>query len=258
MFGKKNENMFDLAKKTGKKIVFILFEDKVFMTLADKKEDGTISFLIKKDYGEGKYKLQITPDQEFLLHSPKVQMKPEALNIFEYLLNFDMDIKVENPKDVQFSLQPYDVECLFLVYPHEILSVETLKSLGLVELPSDIKKEHVQPDGSRKLLSIKAFSPSIFTLDKRTIKLLSAKSRISQIDTILSMTRELLLKSEGLYGIERPNLFRVLLNRRIIIPIVLIIIILIAALMLAGSMGTMTQALGSMTTPMMQITPTFP
>jgi len=34
-FGKK-ESIFDVAKRTGKKIAFIIFEDKIFITLAEK------------------------------------------------------------------------------------------------------------------------------------------------------------------------------------------------------------------------------
>lgn len=247
----KKGSIFDIAKKTGKKVVFILFEDKVYVTLADKKVDGTITFEIKRGFRTENYSLQIQPEQEFILHSPKIEMAKNPVDtIYDYILNFDLNYQPRNPKDVVFSLQPYDVECLFLVYPHEILNIDTLKNLGLIEV-GDAK---LATEG--KTLTLKAYSPTIFALDKQTIKLLSAKSRISQIDTILAMMRDLLLRSEGLFGVEKPKFLSFIFNWRILLPVILITIAIVAALVLSQFMGSITHALGGVTVPRM--VPTFP
>lgn len=249
----KKENIFEIASKTGKKVVFILFEDKVYVTLAEKKVDGTITFEINRGYKKEKYNLQIQPEQEFVLHSPKVEVKKEngGESVFEYVLNFD-SIKYipKNPRDVVFSLSPYNVECIFLVYPHEVLSVDTLKNLGL------IKVGEASIPGEKGELRLNVYSPTIFALDKQTIKMLSAKSRISQIDTILAMTRDLLLKGEELFKVEKPSFLGTLLNVKILLPVIMLIIAIIGALILAQNMGTLTSVIGRTTTP--HITPTFP
>lgn len=252
MFGKK-DSVFEVASKTGKKVVFILFEDKVYVTLAEKKVDGTITFEINRGYRKEKYNLQIQPEQEFVLHSPKIEISRENSpeSVFEYVLNFD-SIKYipRNPRDVVFSLLPYNVECIFLVYPHEVLSVDTLKNLGL------IKVNEATIPGEKGELRLDVYSPTIFALDKQTIKMMSAKSRISQIDTILAMTRDLLLKGEELFKLEKPSFLGTLLNVRILIPVVLITIAILGALFLAQNMGAITSAIGRVATPKM--VPTFP
>lgn len=250
----KKENIFELAKKTGKKVVFILFEDKVFVTLAEKKVDGTINFEIKRGFSSENYNLQIHPEQEFILHSPKITIskgrgEKKVENVYDYILNFDIEYQPKNPKDVVFNLQPYDVECIFLVYPHEILNVDTLKNLGLVEI-GDAKYET-----ENDVLTLRAYSPTIFALDKQTIKLLSAKSRISQIDTILSMMRDLLLKSEGLFQVEKPRFLSALLNWKILLPVILIFIAIVSAFFLSQTMSGLTKAIGGATVP---FKPTFP
>lgn len=237
----KTKNIFELAQESGKKLVFIFFEDKVFVTLAEKKIDGTITFEISKGLKTETYNLQIQPEQEFLLHTPKIEVSSKLSSAQEYILNFDIiNIKPGNPKDVEFKLQPYNIECIFLVYPHELMNYDSLKNLGLIKIGQ--RAAEIGQGNNKQTLIFDVYSPTAFLIDKQTVKTLSAKSRISQIDTILSMTRDLLLKSEGLLKVDAPHttsLLKMIFNWRILIPIILLTIIIFSVMFLSQNMTTL-------------------
>jgi len=140
MFGlfKKPKSIFELAKELNKKVVFVIFEDNIYITLADKKPDGTITFRVYKDGRYRDFKLTIQPDQEFLLHSPIIEIRKYEDNqnnplkyenslkgLRDFLLNFDFELELKNPKDVVFKLLPYDLDAIIIVYPLEVLSKDT-------------------------------------------------------------------------------------------------------------------------------------
>lgn len=244
----KKKSIFELAKETNKKLVFIFFENKVYLTLAEKKLDGTVSFEIYKDGKFHKYRLRIQPSQEFLLHTPKIEIV-EKQTIYDYLLNRDIKLNLQNPKDVIFELQPYDLEAIFLIYPHEILSTDELKNFGLIKIG---EKEARYND---KKIIIDVYSPTTFAIDKQTIKFLSAKSRISQIDTILEMTKNLLERTEELYhsSIFSKSIFSILSDKRIIFIILLAGILVLSILFFTNFITPFTKTL---TTTLPK--PTFP
>jgi len=193
MFGFKKENIFDVAKRTGKKIAFIVFEDKIFITLAEKTVEGNVTLKIYRNYKWENMSVQIEPSQEFTVHTPTLNFS-KVKNVFEYLI--DRNYEISSPSDVFLKVEPYSVEGVLIVYPYEVLSRETLKLMGLKESG---EKEVEIPLGDKKINKIvKVYSPEIFALDKQSIKMISARSRISQIDTILTMLKELIVKSEGL------------------------------------------------------------
>lgn len=246
------KNIFELAKKLNKKLVFIIFEDKVFVTLANKREDGSITFEVKREFGTETYKLQIQPEQEFLLHTPKIVINKEEKRI----LDGNINIKPSNPKDVSFTLYPYNVECIFLVYPYEILNVDTLKNLGLIKTTEAILEQN--SEGKKETITLDVYTPSIYLLDKKTIKMLTAKSRISQIDTILTMTRDLLLKSEGLFSPKSSPFegLSKLLNWRFLLLVGSVIALIISIFFFLQIAGVFQGAAGNIVSNI--IKPTFP
>lgn len=206
----KIHNIFELAKKENKVLVFVFFEDKVFLFLGNKKPNGVMTFeILRKDKKEN-YEIEITPDQEFTLHTPKISYKHRDKTIEDYIVNFDrIEFLVDNPKDVEFTLSPYDVPAIFIIYPHEILSRDILKNLSLIEVGegeiySNVFKLPLEKE-TMKTLKVKVFSPAPYALDKYSVKTLSAKSRISLIDTLLQMLKEIQLKVEGLYKTEETK-----------------------------------------------------
>jgi len=192
MFGKK-ENIFDVAKRTGKKIAFIIFEDKIFITLAEKSVEGKVKLKIYRNYRWENVEVQVEPSQEFTIHTPKLSFM-KIHNVFDYLM--DRDFSISSPSDVFLNVEPYNVEGIIIVYPYEVLSRETLKLMGLKDT-GETKEMDLTKFGKQKK-NVKIYSPDIFALDKQSIKMISARSRISQIDTILTMLKELVVKSEGL------------------------------------------------------------
>ena len=195
MFGLfKKDTIFDVARKTGKKIAFIIFEDKIFITLAEKTIEGKVRLKILRNGRWENLEIQIEPSQEFTIHTPRLTLM-RIYNVFDYLLNREFEIT--SPSDVFLQIEPYGVEGIIIVYPYEVLSKETLKLMGLKD--TGVKKEvDLSKFGAGGKKSVKIYSPEVFALDKQSIKMISARSRISQIDTILTMLKDLLVRSEGL------------------------------------------------------------
>jgi hypothetical protein len=192
-FGRK-ETIFDVAKRTGKKIAFIIFEDKIFVTLAEKTAEGKVKLKVYRNYKWEDIEVQVEPLQEFTIHTPRLSLM-KVHNVFNYLM--DRDFTISSPSDVFLNVEPYNVEGIIIVYPYEVLSRETLKLMGLRDT-GKVKEIDLTKFGIREKKNVKIYSPDIFALDKQSIKMISARSRISQIDTILTMLKELVVKSEGL------------------------------------------------------------
>lgn len=273
---KKEQTIFELAKALNKTLVFIFFENKVYLTLADKKVDGSLRLIINRKDKTDVLELEISPDQEFLLHTPKIVAKYKEKTVMDYILNFDkIEFLIDNPKDVIFEIIPYDVPAIFIVYPHEILSKETLKNLSLIEtgIEEEINLPSFKPE-EKRTIKIKVLTPSINALDKYTIKTLSMKSRVSLIDTLLEIMKNLQINIEGVYksgeaksffGISLEGLARFFTRERLIhlILIALVAVIVIGVIyfvpIFANLFGGLGAAIKSTTpTHIVNITPTFP
>jgi hypothetical protein len=189
----KKETIFDIARRTGKKIAFIIFEDKIFITLAEKTVEGKVKLKVYKNYKWEDLEIQIEPSQEFTIHTPAVNIL-RLRNVFDYLL--DRDYKISSPSDVFLRIEPYNVEGVIIVYPYEVLSKDSMKLLGLKKTGEKEEVDLSKTGIGKKVVPV--YSPEIFALDKQSIKMISARSRISQIDTILTMLKDLLVRSEGL------------------------------------------------------------
>ncbi|MEM4757661.1 MAG: hypothetical protein QW184_00740 [Nanopusillaceae archaeon] len=238
------KNIFEVAQKLNKKIVFIIYENRVFVTLAEKSADNTITLKVKKEYGDETIKLKVSPEQEFILYSPKITLE-KVNSIFDYIINLNL-----KDREVLFTLEPYRVECLFLVYPYELLSNESLKNLSLIKVKEAKEKE----------ITIDVYSPTIYALDTITIKKLSATSRLSQIDTILHLTKELLTKAEGLLKTPETSstFLNIIRNPRFLILIVLISLLVFTFLMLPNLFNIIAGMQQVIPKPTLNITPTFP
>ena len=154
------------------------------------------------------------------------------------------------------------MEGVIIVYPYEVLSKETLKLLGLKEEGVEEASAFEATEEGVKTVkkTVKVYSPEVFALDKQSIKMISVRSRISQIDTILTMLKDLIVKSESLmrapFTIEGvKTLFA---RREFWVMVILIGALAILAFFLPKMMGMM----GSIVKPPALIpanfTPTFP
>jgi len=264
MFGLfKKETIFDVARRTGKKVAFIIFEDKIFVTLAEKTVEGKVRLKVLRNGRWENLEIQIEPSQEFTIHTPRLVIR-KIHNIFDYLLNREFEIT--SPSDVFLQVEPYGVEGIIIVYPYEVLSKETLKLMGLKD--TDMKKEvDLTKYGAGGKKSIKVYSPEVFALDKQSIKMISARSRISQIDTILTMLKDLLVRSEGLMrapfseGGRIGVLQSILAKKEFWFLVILAGIAVISLMFLPNILTGMSQALKPITPPALNTTipkPTFP
>ena len=231
----KKKTIFDIARETGKKIAFIIFEDKIFITLAEKTVDGKVKLKIYKNYKWLDLEVQVEPSQEFTIHTPRISMM-KIKNVFNYLMN--REFMIASPSDVFFAVEPYDVEGIIIVYPYEVLSREAIKLLGLRD-KKEMKEVDLSKIGIREKKLVKVYSPTLFAIDKHTIKMISARSRISQIDTILTMLKELMVKSEGLMKapFAGEGIKNLLMRREFWIMIILIGALAILAMFLPKMIG---------------------
>jgi len=256
----KKKTIFDIARETGKKIAFIIFEDKIFITLAEKTVEGKVRLKVYRNYKWEDISVQVEPSQEFTVHTPQLSLS-KITNVFDYLMNTSYEIS--SPSDVFLKIEPYTVEGILIVYPYEVLSRETLKLMGLKE--SGEKPINI-PLGGGKTLSkvVKVYSPEVFALDKQSIKMISARSRISQIDTILTMLKELVIKSEGLM---RAPFFTPLTGLRAVLArkefwfLIILLGVAIIALMFLPQMFSTISGVMKVTVPKVPTSPgvtTFP
>ena len=259
-FGKK-ESIFDVAKRTGKKIAFIIFEDKIFITLAEKNVEGKVKLKIYRNYRWEDVEVQVEPSQEFTIHTPRLSLM-KVHNVFDYLM--DRDFTISSPSDVFLNVEPYNVEGIIIVYPYEVLSRETLKLMGLRDT-GETREVDLTKFGKQKK-SVKVYSPDMFALDKQSIKMISARSRISQIDTILTMLKELVVKSEGL--MKAPfsvpgfsGIGSLFTKKEFWFLVILLGIAIISLIFLPGMLSSMSQVMRPITPsaiPRPNITGTFP
>ncbi|MEM4460725.1 MAG: hypothetical protein QXY70_01140 [Nanopusillaceae archaeon] len=270
----RKESIFELAKALNKTLVFIFFENKVYLTLADKKVDGTLRLILKRKDRTDLLELEISPDQEFLLHTPKIIAKYREKTIFDYILNFDkIEFLLDNPKDVIYDLSPYDVPAIFIVFPHEVLSRETLKNLSLIETGVEEELEVPFRSEEKKTIKLKVLTPTINALDKYTIKVLSMKSKISLIDTLLEILKNIQTNIEGVYksgeaksffGTTLEGIARFFTRERLIhlIIILLVIVMVIGVIYFLPIFANLFSGLGKALTATqitpVNITPTFP
>jgi len=258
----KKETIFDVARRTGKKVAFIIFEDKIFVTLAEKTVEGKVRLKVLRNGRWENLEIQIEPSQEFTIHTPRLTLK-KIHNVFDYLLSREFEIT--SPSDVFLQVEPYGVEGIIIVYPYEVLSKETLKLMGLKD--TGIKKEvDLTKYGTGGKKSVKVYSPEVFALDKQSIKMISARSRISQIDTILTMLKDLLVRSEGLmrapFSEGRIGVLQSILAKKEFWFLVILAGIAVISLMFLPNIFTgMSHALKPITPPVLNTTiskPTFP
>jgi len=258
----KKETIFDVAKRTGKKIAFIVFEDKIFITLAEKTVEGKIKLRIYRNYKWEDLEIQIEPSQEFTIHTPSISVL-RIRNVFDYLL--DRDYEISSPSDVFLKIEPYSVEGVIIVYPYEVLSRDSIKLMGLKET-NEKEEVDLSKTGIGKRV-VPVYSPEIFALDKQSIKMISARSRISQIDTILTMLKDLLVRSEGLMrapfseGGRVGLLQSVFAKKEFWFVVILAGIAVISLMFLPNILTGMSQALKPITPPALNATtlkPTFP
>jgi hypothetical protein len=258
----KKETIFDVAKRTGKKIAFIVFEDKIFITLAEKTVEGKVRLKIYRNYKWEDLEIQIEPSQEFTIHTPSVSVL-RIRNVFDYLL--DRDYEVSSPSDVFLKIEPYSVEGVIIVYPYEVLSRDSIKLMGLKETGEKEEVDLSKTGIGKKVVPV--YSPEIFALDKQSIKMISARSRISQIDTILTMLKDLLVRSEGLMRAPFSSgggigfLSTILAKKEFWFIVILTGIAAISLMFFPNLISGMSQALRSATPALPNVTvpkPTFP
>jgi len=228
----KKNNPFLAVKDMGKSLVLAFVPPNRILMFAAKKDIGKnkIRIQILKDGKYEEYEHFLVPNQEFQLE-PKIELK-EKYSIYELLENPYVIWELEEPLKQTFSIEPFGIETVVLVYPTEIITQEQLQFWNLAE--DGVKTERIPIEKEGKIIehqiAVPIYSPRPYAINSDNIKQLSANHRLSQISTILEQTRDILKGAEtiaagGIHGMRAGigNIFAAIKKN----PAVLIVIILL-------------------------------
>jgi hypothetical protein len=198
------KNPLDVAKELGKVLVFTFVPPRsLYVFCADKNVvDNTVKLVIKRRGREEKYEFSLTPEQLFTMKFDKKSFevkKDTKVNVLDALENADHIIyNVEDADKQLFKLEPYNVECLFFVYPTEIITTEQLRVYRLKRVGKEKVKQEV--NGEITVVEVDVYSPQPYALSKDNVEEISARHRYGQMATILEQSKELLSGIEKAIG----------------------------------------------------------
>jgi hypothetical protein len=149
----------------------------------------------------------LTPEQEFQLE-PKMDIK-EKYTIWELLENPYVVWELKEPVKQVFTMEPYGIDAIVLVYPKEVITQEQLKVWNLQKVGDEKAVTEEVKDGKvvKKEIVIPVYSPAPYAISSDNIKQLSAHHRFSTIATVLEQTRDILRGAEAVAagGIRRAG-----------------------------------------------------